>query len=266
MNRKLASFVGLFLFISALLSAPVKAEEATVHNNEELFKQFVYEIRDLYRPIIAEQPFELVFVPQWNKTAVDSYTILASKHMIFINGGIARAKYMTKDALALVVCHEIGHNLGGYPQKPFIGGAPWSSAEGQADYYAASKCLKRYFDENYREVDNGEVVHSPLALDRCREVYREGREFNTCLRIVKAGEAIIATLSAEYLGHTNQSIATPSTFVVDETNVQYPSMQCRLDTYFRGALCDFDYHGDEYCTDKDRPYGARPHCWFKPQE
>lgn len=238
-------------------------EEQTFQNNEELFKKAVYEVRDLYQPVIDRLPFEIAFIPQWNKTAVDSYTILAKKHAIFINGGMARAEHMTRDALILVACHELGHNIGGAPQKPYIGGDPWSSAEGQSDYFAAAKCLKNYFSEYYLEVDTENSVHSPLALDRCRAIYGEGREYQTCLRIVKAGEAVIAALSQEYLGHTNQSIETPSDYVVEQTNVQYPSMQCRLDTYFRGALCDTDPMGDEYCTSKNRPYGARPSCWYK---
>ncbi len=258
------------LFLASSFSLPLYAgaePRTSALNNEVLFKQAVFEMRDLYQPILDSMPLEMGFVPQWDKTAVDSYTILGKngRRMVFINGGIARARHMTRDALMLVVCHELGHNLGGYPQKPYIGGEPWSSAEGQSDYYAAAKCLKRYFDEYYVDLADDPTPSHPEILDRCRRVYGQGsRSYNICVRTVKAGEAIIRALSQEYLGHTNQSVTKPSIFVTDETNLQYPSMQCRLDTYFRGALCDIDPDSDEYCTESYKSYGARPKCWYKP--
>ena len=47
-----------------------------------------------------------------------------------------------------MICHEVGHHLGGAPFMPkyyedyylFRG-----SSEGQADYYAANTCLKKWF-------------------------------------------------------------------------------------------------------------------------
>ena len=49
-----------------------------------------------------------------------------------------------------MICHEVGHHLGGAPFMPkyyedyylFRG-----SSEGQADYYATSNCLKKWFAE-----------------------------------------------------------------------------------------------------------------------
>ena len=66
-----------------------------------------------------------------------------SKSML-IFGGTTRVQGMTKDAYAAAVCHELGHVLGGAPYQT-INGAQWSSAEGQADFFAASVCLPRYF-------------------------------------------------------------------------------------------------------------------------
>jgi Zn-dependent protease with chaperone function len=52
-------------------------------------------------------------------------------------GGLARDPLVTKDGFSAVICHEIGHHIAGAPRKGFS----WASNEGQADYFATTKCL-----------------------------------------------------------------------------------------------------------------------------
>jgi hypothetical protein len=65
---------------------------------------------------------------------------------------------------------------------------------------------------------------------------------------------------------------TPDTSVARRTNYKHPAAQCRLDTYFQGALCDNDLNTP--FSGKDEAQGAcykangdiigyRPECWFK---
>ena len=58
----------------------------------------------------------------------------------------------------------------------------------------------------------------------------------------------------------------------EKTYEDHPETQCRLDTYFAGALCNKDYREDVSQTEEvkgtchaslgDR-VGVRPACWFK---
>lgn len=53
-------------------------------------------------------------------------------------GGLARAAPTTLDGFALVVCHELGHHVGGFP----FYFEDWAANEGQSDYFAGIACAK----------------------------------------------------------------------------------------------------------------------------
>lgn len=57
-----------------------------------------------------------------------------------------------------MLCHELGHHLGGAPFKPDIS---WMSTEGQADYFSGSTCLKKI----WRDEDNFKIVSQLLILE-----------------------------------------------------------------------------------------------------
>jgi hypothetical protein len=66
------------------------------------------------------------------------------------------------------------------------------------------------------------------------------------------------------------SLDTPDKTVVKELVTMHPSAQCRLDTYFQGALCDKPLknkiskrnpNSKAFCSDKSQ-VGTRPLCWF----
>ena len=73
---------------------------------------------------------------------------------------------------------------------------------------------------------------------------------------------------------TSASFSTPSTATVDYTVTGYIDPQCRLDTFFQGALCPDDtevsvsnqYEDHGYCMriKNNWTYGHRPLCWFRP--
>jgi hypothetical protein len=66
-----------------------------------------------------------------------------------VYGGLARHGEITPDGFALVLCHEIGHHLGGVPR--YSGANGWASNEGQSDYFAATKCLRRAWQSDQNE-------------------------------------------------------------------------------------------------------------------
>ncbi|GAB4420954.1 MAG: hypothetical protein OHK0056_31630 [Bacteriovoracaceae bacterium] len=128
---------------------------------------------------------------------------------LMILGGTARIEGMTRDAYAAIVCHELGHILGGEPRQS-ISGAEWSSAEGQSDYFAASNCLPRYFSMKGVKKDE---------LD---------------LRIEKAGfEMINSFLPFDSNSHETEIERDEVELPVVETTLfnKYPSLQCRYLTF-----------------------------------
>lgn len=189
---------------------------------------------------------------------------------VFINGGMARAAGMNKDGLAFILCHEIGHHLGGAPRTFKYDG--WPSSEGQADYWAGSKCLKKYYqflkDEPF-EMDS----HVPeKAIKECGVVYNNSLDYRVCLRTMNAIVGFAKFINS--LPDTKQfvSILTPETKEVRGTNTNdYPRAQCRIDTIYSGALCNLDASlktsDDDQrignCNDQKKP-GARPRCWYRP--
>jgi hypothetical protein len=117
---------------------------------------------------------------------------------IVVWGGMISHPKMNPATFYLLLCHELGHFLGGPPLKSRTG---WSSTEGQSDYYSASSCVKDL------GVDEGQFIDAALALTAIyAEVTRQAPpKLETC----------------------DQTVAT-------RTNYGYPTTQCRLDTLLAG--------------------------------
>lgn len=144
------------------------------------------------------------------------------KEMV-IWGGTTRVKGMTKDAYAAIVCHELGHVLGGAPYQT-ISGAQWASAEGQADFFAASVCLPRYFQSLG-------IGHNEVAA-----------------KVEKAGYEMLSSLAPFGSGTKDEVVSLERYYEFNEraesTLVNnYPTLQCRYESF--------------------RNSSQRSHCWFK---
>jgi hypothetical protein len=104
-----------------------------------------------------------------------------------------------------------------------------------------------------------------IAHNLCLKEYGRGKDYSICLRTIKAAEAVTKALALEYEGSEKISIATPDRTIVTSTNLSYPKYQCRLDTYFRGAVCNKHFSEKEYCLRINGEInGARPRCWYRP--
>lgn len=205
----------------------------------------------------------------WEDGTVNAYAenVIGSKSVNFF-GGFARYPMMTKDAFAIVVCHEFGHHLGGAPKQS--GSISfWASAEGQADYFATAKCLKRYLAE------------TPNPEELSPDLFPDCQADQSCLRGVVASERlaqVFAQLESDYLQVpvTAPLISTPSQEIVSKTIFDdYPSHQCRLDTYIAGLLCQKDpeapvsdiFPQKGYCAQANGDdIGLRPNCWYQPHQ
>lgn len=113
--------------------------------NETNFYTIAFSITGLFQKEIREAGYPLTYKIDWQNPYFGAgVTLYENSFQLMIFGGTTRLKEMTREGYAAIVCHEIGHIIGGLPQQT-ISGAEWSSSEGQSDFFAASVCLPRYF-------------------------------------------------------------------------------------------------------------------------
>lgn len=240
--------------------------------NESDFNFVSKTLHKIYAPKILEKGgLKFIMNANWKDDTVNAYaTREVDSWSVHIAGGIARAKGMTKDSLALIICHEIGHHLAGAPRTFLYEG--WPSAEGQADYWATSKCMKKYYQEIFHEeVLLDQSIPKKIITD-CTAIYKTSPSLKVCIRSMMASLNFADFLNALPGAKVVISIETPDTRQVKGTNTNdYPRPQCRLDTLYQGTLCEIDSNvltSDEddkagHCIDTNKP-GTRPRCWYKP--
>lgn len=236
------------------------------------FNRLIDSVKKVYSPIFRKEKLNLRIEQMWEDSQVNAFAgARGNDRYVLLYGGYARHKSMTKDAFISVICHEIGHHLGGFPKKT---SSSWSSSEGQADYFSTLKCMKEVLK---RDSDNKEAA---LELDlpeevkkQCKFQFPEENDYFICLRSSKAAEdhgKVISDLvsSGE---NSDVSLLNPSKEIRFETNIKHPSPQCRVDTKYQGALCNVSTR--EALDDLDETKGAchfnnfniignRPACWF----
>lgn len=240
---------------------------------EETFNKVIDGVAAVYSPIIEAKGGKLVVDKAWDDATVNAYATREGKtDKVFMFGGLARHPATTDDGLALVICHEIGHHVGGFPKKSEMWGSAWASNEGQADYFATTKCLRKYFQvaNDSAQVLTRMAVPAPVQ-EQCFASFGQSRDHAICVRIAMAGQSMGNLFAALRKLPTKPDFSTPVTVPVKATNDDHPDPQCRLDTYFNGGLCtvsdtiDFSDKDEKVgaCTDYSKT-GARAKCWFKP--
>ncbi len=245
---------------------------------EEVFNDIMTSAKEVYTSLVADQSAVLDLAGEWANSTVNAYAKrVGNNWWVRIYGGLARHPHMTIDGLTIVICHELGHHMGGAPKKTSWYGTPiWAAAEGQSDYYAAAKCARKMFgaDENNIEIA-AELELPEEVIQSCHDLWGESEQnVAICLRTAKAGESLGFVL-ADITKKEMPSLTLPSDLVVKKTNLSgYPGVQCRVDTMLQGALCLVDHEvmpGDHpfdgFCNRKDGyEIGPRPLCWYNPED
>ena len=86
--------------------------------NEKLFNKIIDKAESIYSPIIQKRGGILKIKRKWRSRTVNAYADRKGKiYSVIMFGGMARHKDLTPDAFRLVLCHELGHHLGGAPKK-----------------------------------------------------------------------------------------------------------------------------------------------------
>lgn len=254
------------------ISTTAKSKNAM---DEKMFNDVIDKVEKIYAPIITQMGGNLKIERKWEDGTVNAYAQRSGRTWkVSMFGGLARHTAITPDGFALVVCHEIGHHIGGAPKKGGWFGSGWASNEGQSDYFATAKCLRKTF----REEDNTAILANmevPKAvIEKCAEQFTELVDQQICQRGAMAGMSTAKLFQDLRSQSTAPDFVTPDTNEVSKTNHNHPDTQCRLDTYYAGALCnvsdmvDVDQKDEAvgvcYRASGDAT-GVRPLCWFKPE-
>ena len=108
---------------------------------------------------------EILMVNKWRSPRVNASADQTEDNVwkIIVNGGLYRHRLIGNKELKLVLCHELGHHIGGAPyySHDFARGNRPSS-EGQSDYFATEKCLEKFFEAS--ELD---AVDPPGTEELC---------------------------------------------------------------------------------------------------
>ena len=223
------------------------------------FNNIIASVEDYYSGVVKNFKATLVINRLWNDSTVNAQAYQEGNiWYVDMFGGLARRPEITFDGFAMVLCHEVGHHLAGFP---FV--EDWAANEGQSDYFAMQACAKNIWKDNptVKTID-------PIAKKYCDQYSPE--DLNLCYREMNAGYSLAKLLGA--LGGSPVSFATPDKVIVRRTNSAHPNAQCRLDTYVAATLCGTQWQDSvipqteaesaEYlCTSNIQ---ARPKCWFKP--
>lgn len=239
---------------------------------QEQFDDAIEKVRKVYAPVFTSKGANLVIEKNWDDDTVNARARREDNNWkIIFYGGYARHFASTYDAVLMVACHEIGHHLGGtpfYSDDSYL----WSSAEGQADYFANLICLKKIMreDDNFNWfLKNSPTV--PLDLNNiCTTAYANETDQYLCMRVAMAGYTMNMVWSDN---DSALSFSNPDLSVAEKTYSYHPNYQCRLDTSLQGTLCSKSF--DQLYLDSfdsligtcnlatNDKIGLRPPCWYK---
>jgi hypothetical protein len=124
--------------------------------------------------------------------------------------------------------------------------------------------------------DNTSVISSmdvPAELSSKCAAQFTGEDRAICVRGGMAGMSVSKLFQSLMQETTPPLFETPSKVVVTTTDDNHPATQCRLDTYFQGALCEKSFNENVSASSEvtgtchgstGHLIGLRPLCWFKP--
>lgn len=251
---------------------------------EEKFNSIIDQVAGNYTDIVNSHGGSLELERLWDDSTVNASARQdGDSWKVTMYGGLARRPEVTEDGFAMVICHELGHHLGGFPFK----GERWAASEGQSDYFAAQACARRIWGQDYAVNAAFRDVAPQIVRDRCDSAFSDASEQDLCYRTAIAGQSV-STLLATIRNQKPPRFETPDSREVAFTYELHPDGQCRLDTYFAGSVCSKPFPSHEIpgrqhpdgqgsvlaesvasqvsCSDTSLvSVGKRPRCWFAPR-
>lgn len=239
---------------------------------EETFNEVIDEAEAYYTSIIEAHGAKLKINRKWSNGTVNaSASQMMGTWHVNMYGGLARRAEVTKDGFALVLCHEIGHHLGGFPQT-----SGWAANEGQSDYFATLSCARELWKDDVAENAKAADEIPDFPKQQCDSRWENEADRNICYRSMLGGFSLANLLNQLGSGGAiDWDTKDPSE--VSRTDNAHPDAQCRLDTYMAGAVCTAEFDANDIPKSEAASakvsclqsagdeIGSRPRCWFKPK-
>lgn len=255
-----AFFTNAFAYFPKTNFVHVESDRYNNGYQKKRYLEVINSFKKVYGPIIEKKGGEFHIIADWTDGAVNAWADrFGNEYQLEIPGGLSRYYLINEAGFVLIICHELGHLLGGRPSK---GKRGFISVEGQSDYFASLKCMRRMNREIEIKIDRDPEVD--LA---CREI----PENQACLASL-SGAKSVTSYYAELADEPAPSLKKKDPSRVKKTQRGHPKAQCRLDTYRSGALCPvrFEEEIDEdnfrrgVCHLTRFQEFARPRCWYSP--
>jgi hypothetical protein len=242
------------------------------------FERVANAISERFTPIVANFGAKLVIHKLWEKPEVNARAFKSGDVWnIELYGGLARRTEVNADAFTLVVCHELGHHLGGFPFKHDT-----TANEGQSDYYSSQVCARNLWSGDLDLNSSFADLVDPNPKSKCDKFWTSEDERNLCYRIAVANHALSSLFASAI--DKKPEFSTPDLTKVLKTSHLHPNPQCRLDTFMAGSLCKVTFDEEAIpgssavlnlsqqehealavsCSQftPDFELAGRPACWF----
>lgn len=256
------------------MSIPVNSKMSNNMTKAD-FDKVISKIEMIYSPIVKELGKRLKVHRKWASAEVNAKAYPSRSRQVLhveMYGGLARHRKNSADGFTMVLCHELGHHLGGAPRK---GNSWWASNEGQSDYWAALKCFRKFARNDDNEKIVSKMTIPSIVKTTCEANFSTADDINICLRSSMAALDLGKVLNDLRKEKRIVKFSTPHSKVVRKTDDSHPASQCRLDTMYQGSICHISddikvSHRDANigsCNRVDNHEdGLRPLCWFKPRK
>lgn len=249
------------------VAAPFQMKSGDKNN---ILKARLKMFQEYWSPRLFEKTHKTLSIQtdkETTKTKVYTTRDAENNPIIVISENIINHEDITPDGIDFILCHELGHHLGGAPKKQrgATGKIDWSSVEGQADYFASVKCLPLYYSSETKKNKKPDTLfysqYSKEDVDTVRPLCRD----STCERIILAGLSFSRFYSTFRDDWKKPVPGIKTAYKVEETLSKHPRPQCRLETVVAGTSCqnvyDFDPQDVRVGACMEAP-GKRPACWF----
>ncbi len=260
MHSKTLVIFSIYLFANISFAGPLSEAE---------FNQVIKEAEEFFAPIYLQNgkvfTIESDFSYNENNAKASAYSI--DHYYIELYGGLVKHPTATKDSFRAAICHEVGHHFGGRPLVPkyykeyflFRG-----SSEGQADYWSAHTCLKKWLELEDHEKILRQGSFSFKDLKFCRNYFREENESLLCTRIITAFKNMFS-VKIETKPFVHFLSPYKEQTIPLAASVIHPKKDCRMETIYAGVICP---QGNEYgcLLSGNRPEASRPLCWVGLEE
>jgi len=235
-------------------------------------QSLIEQVKDIYTwEIFDTLGLKLEIKNFWSSTEVNASSHKTAEHSFEVNlcGGLTRYRLLTKEALILILCHEIGHLMGGAPLKH----PNTHVSEGQSDYFASLKCFRKVYRPSLNLDELDSITYPHFVIQKCDQQFTNISDRLLCRKNMMASLQVahyLHQVQDVHLQRARPEFSTPDHHQVGHTETEYANSQCRLDTHVAGALCERSEDEDVSFTNVflgtcPSGAGARPRCWFKPE-